>query len=261
MKDMHRFLFLCGLHRSGTSPLFKILREHPRISGFRDTGVMEDEGQHLQTIYAPASVYGGPGKFGFSRRAHLTEGSKLVTPGNRELLFQQWSKHWDLGKPWLLEKSPPNLIRTRFLQALFPDSYFVVITRHPIAVTLATWKWAKSSLELLVRHWLECHRIFERDRTHLRHVLILRYEDLIAETEPTLARVYKFIGLSPVPCSPLNRSGNDRYFELWRKLKTDHKLASVAHHIIKRYEKQLNAFGYSLVDYESAQSTPRFVES
>ncbi len=93
--NRYKFIFLCGLHRSGTSPLFRILREHPQISGFFNTGVPEDEGQHLQTVFPAAKVYEGPGRFGFAREAHLTDESGLVMAENRQKLFAEWSKYWD----------------------------------------------------------------------------------------------------------------------------------------------------------------------
>ena len=71
--DGHRFVFLAGLHRSGTTLLARLLASHPEVSGFSDTGVPADEGQHLQTVYPAAAVYGGPGRFGFAPEAHFTE--------------------------------------------------------------------------------------------------------------------------------------------------------------------------------------------
>ena len=59
-----RLLFVGGLHRSGTSLVHRCLTRHPEVTGFSDTGVPEDEGQHLQTLYAPAYAHGGPGRFG-----------------------------------------------------------------------------------------------------------------------------------------------------------------------------------------------------
>jgi len=53
--DTRQYVFIAGLHRSGTSVLARCLREHPQISGFRNTGVPEDEGQHLQDVY-PAAI-------------------------------------------------------------------------------------------------------------------------------------------------------------------------------------------------------------
>jgi Sulfotransferase family len=250
----HRFVFICGLHRSGTSPLFQILREHPDISGFRNTNVPEDEGQHLQSVFPTAKVYGGPGRFGFSPEAHLTELSACITSQNKYKLFAEWSKYWDLNKPLLLEKSPPNLIRTRFLQAMFPDSYFIVITRHPIAVSLATWKWAGTSLESLVRHWLHCHRLFEQDSSYLRRVLLIRYEDLIRESENTLRRTCNFLGISALSVPSLNPAGNARYFAAWQKLSEHETMRAIVKHIVAKYDRKCGEYGYSLVEMDSIVS-------
>ena len=70
----HRFVFLAGLHRSGTTLLARLLAAHPDISGLSGTGVPADEGQHLQSVYPAAKVYGGPGRFGFAPES----GSHLV---------------------------------------------------------------------------------------------------------------------------------------------------------------------------------------
>src|SRR6202167_514690 len=64
--ESHHFLFLGGLHRSGTTLLFRMLREHPNMSGFVNNKVadnwtpLEDEGQFLQGVYPPHCVLGGP---------------------------------------------------------------------------------------------------------------------------------------------------------------------------------------------------------
>ena len=63
----HLLVFVGGLHRSGTTPLARALSAHPDISGFSNTGVPEDEGQHLQDVYPPAYVLGGPGRFARKR--------------------------------------------------------------------------------------------------------------------------------------------------------------------------------------------------
>jgi len=247
--DRYKFIFLCGLHRSGTSPLFRILRDHPEISGFRNTGVPEDEGQHLQTIFPAAKTYGGPGRFGFAQEAHLTEKSRLVTSENRGKLFADWAKYWDLTKSNLLEKSPPDLIQTRFLQALFPNSYFVVISRHPIAVSLSTSKWANCSLDSLVKHWVHCHDLFELDRPHLNRVLVIRYEDLIQSTTMSVRQICEFLDLAPHVPTPLNPAGNDPYFTIWRNLSLAKGRTEEFRQIVQRYERKVRSYGYSLVDF------------
>jgi hypothetical protein len=250
--DRYRFIFLCGLHRSGTSPLFRILREHPEISGFHNTGVPEDEGQFLQTVFPAARTFGGPGRFGFAKAAHLTEKSRLVTPENRDKVFTDWAIYWDLSKRCLLEKSPPNLIRTRFLQALFPNSYFVVIIRHPIPVSLSTSKWTDCSLDSLVKHWVHCHDLFERDRPHLNRVLVIRYENLIQSTASLVAQIYKFLDLTPCVPVPLNPAGSDGYFSNWRSLSSDKERRREFRLIVRRYERRVQSYGYSLMESVTA---------
>lgn len=255
--ERYKFVFLCGLHRSGTSPLSRILREHPQISGFQNTGVPEDEGQHLQSVFPPANALGGPGCFGFAPEAHLTEKSPLINLENQTKLFTQWSQHWDLTKPCLLEKSPPNLIRTRFLQALFPNSYFLVISRHPIAVSMSTQKWTHSSLDSLIEHWLHCHRIFEHDRPYLNHVHLIKYEDVINNTQAELDRIYEFLGVPAHPSPALNPSGNDPYFEGWQRLLHSQSGTQTLRRVISTHEEGIQHFGYSFLQCEVKRAIAR----
>jgi hypothetical protein len=249
VRESHRFVFIAGLHRSGTSLLFQCLREHPEMSAFRGTNVPEDEGQHLQTVYPPALAFGGPGKFGFDPRSRLTESSELISEDSRRRLLEEWGRHWDMGKPVLVEKSPPNLVRSRFLQALFPESCFVVLTRHPVPVAYATQKWSHTSLRSLIEHWLVCHEIFEEDAAHLGRVLRLRYEDFIASPQVTLDAVFAFAGVSELVRDwPVRSDGNDGYFARWRDflrsdVEDDRRRSET---IRQRYADRLARFGYSL---------------
>jgi hypothetical protein len=260
MQD-HRFIFVCGLHRSGTSILFKSLRDHPEVSGFHNTDSPEDEGMHLQSIYKPSGYYGGAGKFGFHPEAHLIESSPLVTGENRPKLFSEWSPYWDLSKQYLLEKSPPNLIRTRFLQAMFPDSYFIIMLRHPLAVSYATRKWYKKyriywrSFPRIFEHWLVCHEIFLQDRPYLKNAMILNYEQFVADPSAYTNQIYEFLGMSPHPNNQKVLSGvNKKYFSMWKKDLNGFLSGIVAKRMIKRFETRLNRFGYSLTDLERADS-------
>jgi hypothetical protein len=243
----HRFVFLAGLHRSGTTLLARLLAAHPEVSGFSGTDVPADEGQHLQTVYPAAKVWGGPGRFGFAEEAHFTE--EQATEEKARTLFEEWSAHWDLGRPVLLEKSPPNLLKARFLQALFPGSSFVVVWRHPIPVSLATAKWRRTRrYGRLLEHWLRCHEIFEKDRPQLERLHVIRYEDLVREPEATLRGVFEFLGLDPIPSAePVEAGANERYFEQWRALKRDPRMRVYLDLASLRYERRARRFGYSLL--------------
>lgn len=194
----HLHVFICGLHRSGTSPLHEIMKQHPLITGFSSTGKPKDEGQHLQSVLGRDGDYGGPGAFCFDPRAHLTEKDVPEYAARLPELFVSWAQHWDAEKPIRIEKSPPNLIRSRFLQAVFSDARFVFIVRHPLAVARATQKWSHAAEESLFRNWLKGHAIMLEDAQFLQRSCCVRYEDLVAERDKTLARVWRLAGVSGV---------------------------------------------------------------
>lgn len=257
ISQAHHFVFLGGLHRSGTTLLFRMLREHPAISGFANNQdanewlAAEDEGQYLQSVYPQAIYWGGPGKFAFSPDAHLTEESELLTVENKAKLALQWFPYWDLSKHFLLEKSPPNLIWTRFLQSAFPTTSFAIIERHPVAVALATEKWSPTGLPSLIEHWLVAHETFEQDRPHLRHVMALKYETLVSDPLPILQQIYAFLGIEPHPTTfAASTEHNQRYFAQWNELAKNPETRPVIEQCIDRWETRARAFGYSLKDLD-----------
>jgi hypothetical protein len=213
-----RHLFVCGLHRSGTTLITRSLAEHPGITGFRGTGVIEDEGQFLQTVLPVENSYGGVGRFGFDPRAHMTEESPFNTPENAQKLTAEWGRYWDPAKPVRIEKTPSNLLRMRLVARLMPQSRFLVVTRHPVATCLATMKWTQGNLFSLLTHWVHCHRIARADSSHLPHVLWMSYEAVVADPKRELTRVLAFAGLPPsdLPSEALN-DANGRYFQQWRQ--------------------------------------------
>jgi hypothetical protein len=252
-----RFVFLGGLHRSGTSLLFRILRDHPDVSGFRNTGVTEDEGQLLQTVYPPARKFGGPGRFGFQPESFLDETSPLVNPENARRLFEEWSRYWDTARPLLVEKSPPNLVRSRFLQALFPNSHFVMLLRHPVAVALATQKWSKTPLSKLIEHWVICHERFADDHRFLNRLLTLKYEQLVAAPDEWVARICEFLKLPPaIHGQHVEPEVNEKYFARWRSAIEGRAERKGVQEFMRRLEPRVNRFGYSLVTLEDVSPLP-----
>ena len=246
----HKFIFICGLHRSGTSLLYQILKEQKNISGLENTNEIEDEGQFVQSIYKPAYKFGGVGRFGFNKDAELNEKSKLINEKNRNKLYDEWSKYWDTNKEFLLEKSPPNIIRTRFLQAMFPNSYFINITRHPIATSLATKKWSKTSLDSLINHWITCHKKLNHDKIKISRIINIKYEDLIKNTDNVLQLISNFLGTEiNSPKTQIRKGINIKYFNIWEKRKKNIFKRNNMKKIIKKYEDEINVFNYSLTKY------------
>lgn len=112
-------------------------------------------------------------------------------------MLDEWGGYWDTSKDFLLEKSPPNLVRTRFLQKIFPTSRFIVILRHLLAVSYATQKWSNTNIKALIEHCLLCYERFHQDVPFLNKVYILRYEDFIANPHRHIQTLLDWIKLEP----------------------------------------------------------------
>lgn len=252
------FIFLAGHHRSGTSLLHEVIREHSLVSGFSQTGVPKDEGQHLQSVYEPAKTYGGPGKYIYDKNSYMNEHHALATEQSAQSIMEQWEQHYDPKCLHYIEKSPPNLIRTRFLQELFPHSKFIVLLRHPIAVAYATQKWSKTSIQSLVEHSLRGYEIFEKDMPFLRDVYVLRYEDIVDNPQEQINKVYDFLGLDSIPVQHAIRPHeNKKYFLMWQDNRR-RILKRVQFPITDHMENRANRFGYSIHDCTNLLSAPIF---
>jgi len=258
--EQARLIFVGGLHRSGTTPLARVLGGHPQVSGLTDTGVPEDEGQHLQGVYPKIRTHGGLGRFATVPAAHLTEESSLCTPENKERLLASWRPYWDASRRFWLEKSPPNLIMGRFLQGLFPDSFLIMVVRHPVAVALASHKWNpilisrkgrwRRTLPGLVENWVAAHRILEADSPRLERLLVVNYEHLSAQPEAELERIQHHLGLpTPIDGSAITGDHSSGYEEAWAAMRTGTPLRRYSRHVIeRRFSADVRHFGYDLAD-------------
>lgn len=226
------------------------------MSGFSGTGVEEDEGQHLQDVYPAAREHGGAGRFAADGRSRLTESSPLATPSNARRLMEQWAPHWDLSRPVLVEKSPPNIVRMRFLQALFPQASFVVVVRHPVVVSLSTSKWTRlSSYRKLFANWFAAHEALLEDATYLERLHVLKYEDLVTDPTGTLSAVSAFLGLpGQVPADTLQTGRSSSYtatWEGWDNSPVPWRRLRVSR-LRREYGHRAQRFGYSLDDLDRA---------
>lgn len=243
-----RVVFVGGLHRSGTSLLAQALCAHPQITGLSETGVPEDEGQHLQSEVLPAHQLGGAGRFVFAPGAHLTEMDVRPTSGRQ--MLDSWLPHFDGSRPVLVEKSPPNLVRTRFLSRAFPDAVCLNILRHPAAVALAMRKWNRGRpIPSLVAHWLKAHETYRTDIQRLspHRVATVLYEDFVRDPRSILAAAFRFIQVGPTTESIADLPDlNDEYLREWRTIRRMSGRGILRDWTTRRYEARVRAFGYSL---------------
>lgn len=193
----HRYVFVGGLHRSGTSLLARLIGAHPKVSAITEAPVPENEGCYLTGAIPHTARHGIPGHFATDPAQHHVEGGPFDRLDTRERIEADWAPWFDPSAQWRVEKSPVNLTRTRLLQSLFPLAQFVIVVRDPRYVAAAMRKWSDAGDEALMRHWCEAHAIALEDFAYLHHAMFVRYEDLVSRPESQMAGVWAFLDLEP----------------------------------------------------------------
>ncbi|MGH7226473.1 MAG: sulfotransferase family protein, partial [Gemmataceae bacterium] len=185
--------------------------------------------------------------------AHLTEADADHPEEIRRRLLMAWAPHWDLTRLVLVEKSPPNVIMTRFLHAAFPEAAFVMLMRHPVAVAVATQKWSHTGVGSLIGHWLVAYETMFADIAELDRVVVVRYEDLVAEPSATMRKVFATVGLPAEDVADIGtkmrvKGGlNDDYFQRWQRRSWPWGLAS-RRTIERCYGARVRRLSYDLCD-------------
>lgn len=268
----HRFVFVGGLHRSGTTFLAQLIGSSSQASALENTGVRMDEGQFLQDVYPTGAAMGGVTRWAFDPRAHLTEKDADATPHAAERLWNGWHDYWRDDAELLVEKTPLNLTKTRFLQSAFPQSRFVIVTRHPLTQALAVRKWAPrliqelgGSVPSLVKHWLAAHDLFREDQPLLAQVHVVRYESLMSSPEAEVDRLEEFLGIE-IPrkaVADLDTNRSRSYEREWAGGVTGPRIPGqrVVDRVVfphydrairRRYDSRIRDFGYDLDDLGEA---------
>ncbi|TDL79771.1 sulfotransferase [Palleronia sediminis] len=196
----HRYVFVGGLHRSGTSLVARMIAALPGVAAIRDAPVPENEGVYLQGAIPHTRRHGAPMRFATDPAQHLVEGCPYDTQATRDRIEADWAPWFGPGA-WRVEKSPVNLTRTRLYQQLFPTAQFVLVLRHPQAVAAAVAKWVDDPAPAMLDHWIAAHEIVAGDLPYLHAALVLRYEDIVADPNRAAAQLAAFLD-RPAPAPP-----------------------------------------------------------
>lgn len=157
----HKYLFVLSPPFCGSTLVWRIL------STSRNVSSLPNEGQFLPSVKK------------IMREGHWDEAKTMPW----EYIKKQWMKEWDLTKPILLEKSPPNIMRAFEIEKCFKPSFFISINRNPYAFCEGWSRRRKTSCEIAVRWWVRFSKYQIRNINGLNYNRFFKYEDLIENTE------------------------------------------------------------------------------
>lgn len=186
------------------------------------------------------------------------------------LVFDQLAKHLpaqDISPTRWMEKTPDHAEHMEDMLRYYPNAKFVFVARDPRKAIPSrrkyfTWNNETSwPIEKHVNAWLKTMRAYETfEHAHPESVFLVRHEDVVADTEGSVAKICRFIGV------PFNKAllGNHAQFsrqqnlewETWKKdtetavstdvsNKASHSLSSIEKDTLKQGAGDyLKKYGY-----------------
>lgn len=188
------WVFLVGCYNSGTTLLAELLGQHPSISA------LSTEGHFITDQFIKDYDIGLPRMW--VEREDLFRLNEDDEGPDELRVKKEWAMRLDLKKPVLLEKSPPNSAKMRWLQKHFENAHFVGIMRNGYAVAEGITRKADPKhlinswpIEMSAYQWKRSNEVMQQDAEHLKKFMWIRYEELAEDTAATLNKITDFIGI------------------------------------------------------------------
>ncbi|WP_019038861.1 sulfotransferase [Psychroflexus tropicus] len=169
----HQFLFILSPPFCGSTLLNEIISSSKIVSVNNKFGTRE--GQKLPTV-----------------RNIMFDG---INRWDESLTFdwdyikKEWIKYWDLSKPILLEKSPPNIKYAKILEEKFENSHFIIFYRNPYAHCESLMRRSKMGVKDAAEFSIKCLKYQKRNIIGLKQKTIISYEELTNETNKIKNRI------------------------------------------------------------------------
>ena len=192
MKDS---VFIHGiLRRSGTNFLNQLLLLHP---DFEQSALKVRENWFLHHSGALFDYYDGLN----SLWSNVKWGGK---PYKEHLFFQKLGEaqlaflYEDVSSQKRLLTKTPSFKNVQFFDQFFPESKQILIVRNPFDVAASTYKTWGIPVERTLAEWQDgCIEAFKLESK--QKVLVIRYEDLLSDTENVLKSCFTYLDLDASP--------------------------------------------------------------
>ncbi len=174
---VHKYLFILSPPYCGSTLLTELIATSPAVS--LNNPFETREGQQLPTTRKIM--------FDHKRRWDVT------LDFDWEYIKAEWEKYWDLTKPILLEKSPPNGVRVASINKVFPNAHFILLYRNPYAHCESLIRREKMSPEDAAKFALDALIHQKKNRQLPLNSITISYEDLTTRTEEFKHQLSEFL--------------------------------------------------------------------
>jgi hypothetical protein len=202
-----KLIFVLGPPRSGSTLLMRMLSTHTQIYSRPEP--------HLLTPLAHLGFYDNVDRAPFDQLQAATALKQFVAdlPGGEDDYLEALRAYTDVmygrmvatqDKPYFLDKTPAYALILPFVARLFPQAHFVILTRNPLSV----WdSFAASFFDGDYQAAYDFNPVLERYvpamADFLRSAQVpfvhAKYEDIVADPESQLKRIYEHIGIPHEP--------------------------------------------------------------
>ncbi len=186
-RDGAYWLFILGLNNSGTTVLSKTLETHPEIRALPAEG-------HALTSAFPRPDLLGVGRL-WSSRMDIFRWDVAHDPAPALQAKKDWTALYSKKKGIMLEKSPPNTVRSLWLQKNFFPSRFLSIIRNPYAVCEGITRRKKYTIRQSALHWNAANKCLLEDFRQLENHFLIKYEDMVGDSKKVFVDIQNFLQL------------------------------------------------------------------
>jgi hypothetical protein len=148
------------------------------------------------------------------------------------------------GKDSWGDKTPHYILNVDIIYNLFPESKYLYIVRdgRDVALSLLEKPWGPNNLYACATYWKECNAESPTLQTLRSHeqILIMRYEDLLADPKEITKKVYEFLEEPYCEASmekmfvPIKKANYNKWKEKLQPLEVK-MFESVASNTLKRF--------------------------
>lgn len=197
-------LFVVGSPRSGSTMLARMISSHSMIYGRPEP--------HLLTPLAHLGYFANVDKAPYDHvlAAESTKEFVADLPRGEQDYIDACRAYCDVlysrmlstrpGKSYFLDKTPAYGLILGFLEKIYPNAKYVVLTRHPLAVFSSfaesffdsDYQAAHAYNPILERYVPALARFLRERKVPIFHVV---YEKLVSDPEPMLKEIFEFIGV------------------------------------------------------------------